>query len=302
MMFASSGGRGILMLFVLSLSMGCSAPTPKVAQPTGGILDLRGYDFSKGQNVPLTGLWEFLPGSLDVPYADFEALGPSLRKVPDLWRGDEAGGHHGHGSGSYHLTVLLPPDTPLLALHYTSASTAFRIEVQGKTVAQVGVPSTDPKTAVAAYRPGFVRLEPVRDRLDIMVRVSNYVYRSGGLWYPIFLGSAESVESIHLSEFAVALVQFTALAVMGSILILLFVLRRKDRYLLFSGLFALVLALRILVTGEYIITRYWPSIPFALMIRLEYFTVSAPFPISPAFFVSLFPQLMGRALKWAPAV
>jgi two-component sensor histidine kinase len=282
--------------------MGCSAPKPDFPQPQGGVLDLRSVDFSKGVRVPLTGSWDFLPGSVDIPLDAFMASHPVQRMVPDLWKGDEAGGTRGHGSGTYHLTVLLPPRTPLLALHYLSAATALQIEVQGKVVVQVGTPSTDPALAVAAYKPGFARLEPAQERLDIMVRVSNYVYRVGGLWYPIFLGSAATIEARHLTELAVALAQSMALTVMGLILLLLYCLRRKEKAYLFSSLLTLLLSLRILVTGQYILTSFWPGIPFDFMIRIEYFTVFVPFSVVAAFFVSLFPRLMDRRLGLAISV
>ncbi len=292
-------GHAAATLLAFLCLAGCSAPGPKTPQSYGGILDLRSYDFGSGESAPLTGQWDFLPGSVDISYEDFMKSPRVLRKVPDLWKADEAGGHRGHGSGTYHLTVLLPASTPPLALHYVSASTAFRIEVQGKAVVQVGVPSSDPRGSRAAYRPGFVRLESVHDRIEIMIRVSNFVYRSGGLWFPIFLGPADEIESIHMAELAAALAQVTALAIMGLILLLLFFLRRKEKALLYGGLFALVMALRISVTSEYILTDFWPLIPFTLLIKLEYLTISLSFATATAFFTSLFPLLLGRLLKWA---
>jgi two-component sensor histidine kinase len=289
---------GFLCALLLGLA-GCSAPAPDGRQPVGGVLDLRDHDFGSGAGVPLTGLWDFLPGSTDIPYQAFKDSPSVPRKVPDLWKGGEAGGSRGHGSGTYHLTVLLPPGTPPLALHYLSASTAFRIEIDGKSLAQVGVPSSDPKEARPAYKPGFARLGPVGERMEVMVRVSNFTYRVGGLWFPVFLGSAESIESTHLSEIAVAIAQSMALAIMGSLLLLLFSLRRQDRAFLFGGLVAVLLALRLLVTGEYIITGIFPGISFDLVIRLEYLTVFAPFPIGTAFFSALFPRLMDRRIALA---
>jgi two-component sensor histidine kinase len=294
--------EGLAVCFFMSFALalaGCSAPKPDSVQAAGGVLDLRKHDFSKGGGVPLTGLWDFLPGSVDSTLGAFMESNPRLRRVPDLWKGEEAGGQKGHGSGTYHLTVLLPPNAPPMALHYLSASTAFRIEVQGSTLVQVGVPSTDPALARAAYKPGFVRLGPVGERMEIMIRVSNYTYRTGGLWFPIFLGSAEAIESIHITEMAITIVQCMALAVMGFLLLLLFYLRRKDRAFLYAGLLALTLAIRVLVTGEYLVTRVWPDIPFALMIKLEYLTFALAVFAGTAFFTSLFPLLMSRRMKWA---
>jgi two-component sensor histidine kinase len=291
----------LLAAAALSLASlaGCVAPSAKTPQSSGGVLDLRGYRFDLGESAPLSGQWDFIPASLDATLEDFAKPGIAQRRVPDLWNSDEAGGRGGKGYASYHLTVLLPPDAPKLAFHYLSCSTAFRIEVDGKEIVQVGVPSADPRSARAAYRPGFVRLGDLGDRMEIVVRVSNYAYRSGGMWYPLFLGESSAVEAKHHREFAVALAQATALFVMGAILLVLFGLRRKDRALLYNGLFAFVMTLRVLVTGEYILTDFWPSIPFELLVKLEYLTVSLSFPAATAFFAALFPDLVSRRLRRA---
>jgi two-component system, sensor histidine kinase ChiS len=278
--------------------MGCSEPTTiKAPGLSNGVADLRLFDFSKGTSLSLSGQWDFLPGSVDIAYDDFKRSATTLRMVPDLWNGAEAGGTRGHGCGTYHLTLLLPDNAPPLALHYQTASTSFSIEVQGKEVARNGIPSADPGKARPAYRPGFAKLEGARGRVEIMVRVSNYVYRSGGLWYPIVIGPARQVEATHLSELGMAVSQVTALTVMGLILFLIFGLRGREKAILFSALFAMIICLRVLVSGEYLLTLFWPDIPFGLLVRLEYLTVFLPFPTVTAFFTSLLPQMMGRRLK-----
>jgi two-component system, sensor histidine kinase ChiS len=293
--------RGCLAALILPLLplASCAAPKARTPQSEAGVLDLRSYRFDEGETAPLSGQWQYLPGSTDITFEDFLRAPTVLRKVPDLWNGSEGGLSRGHGCGSYRLTVLLPPDAPPLAFHYLSCSTAFRIEVDGRMIVQVGVPSADPKAAVAAYRPGVARIGEVGDRIEIMVRVSNYAYRSGGMWYPIFLGSAAEAQTVHHREFAVTLALATGLFVMGMILLLLFSLRRKDKAILFGGLFALVMTLRVLVTGEYILTDLWSGIPFALLVKLEYFTVFLSFPSGTAFFTSLFPDLLSKRLKRA---
>jgi two-component sensor histidine kinase len=287
----------LLLAVAASIPTGCAAASAGAPRSSRGVLDLRGYRFDLGESAPLSGEWDFIPNSLDASLEDFALPGTAHREVPDLWNADEAGGTGGKGYASYHLTVLLPPDAPKLALHYLSCSTAFGVEVDGAPILQVGVPSADPRTARAAYRPGFARLEGSGERMEIVVRVSNYAYRMGGMWYPLLLGASDAVEANHHLEFAMTLAQSTALLVMGVVLLVLFFLRRKDKPLLFSGLFALVMALRVLVTGEYILTDFWPGIPFGLLVKLEYLTVSLSFPAATAYFAVLYPDLLTRRLK-----
>ncbi len=291
------GTIGLLGLGLLLA--GCSDRSQVEYRAQAGLLDLRNMDFRSGQMVDLNGEWDFVPSDLESPWDTLAQVPHQHREVPDLWKGTEAGGRDGHGVATYHLTVLLPLDRPDLAIRYISASTAFRLEAQGKTLVQVGKPSVRPEDSVAAYRPGAVRLGPVPDRLELTVRVSNYVYRVGGLWFPLDLGQVETAEKDVLVGFAVALGQAVALGAMACILMILFFFRPQERAFLFSGLLAADLAIRVLVTGDYILTALWPGFPFDPMIRIEYLTVFLSFPVATSLFLALIPGFLSR--RWAIA-
>jgi len=288
---------GLISLSLLLL--GCSNFQPERVLAKAGILDLTTLDFRTPQVVALAGEWDFVPGDLTTRWEALKDQKIQHREVPDLWKDQEAGGKDGHGAGSYHLTVLLPLDHPDLAVRYISASTAFRLEAQGKFLVQVGVPALKPEDSVAAYLPGMIRLPEAPDRLELTVRVSNYVYRVGGLWFPLELGPTETLESNVLASFSVALGHTVALGSMAIILLVLFLFRTQEWAFLYSGLLALTLALRVLVTGDYILTRFWPTIPFDLMIRLEYLSVFVCFPIATGLFQALIPGFLKRRWAWA---
>jgi len=277
------------------LVIGCSGPPSPLA--SGGVLDLRSVDFAQTPVVSLNGEWDFVPGDLTSPWSALKDRSPTARAVPDLWKAGEAGGRDGHGAGTYHLTIFLPPHPPL-ALRYISAATAFRLEAQGQALVQVGVPSLTVEGSRPAYRPGTVRL-PEAPTLELSVRVSNQEYRVGGLWFPLDLGPAETIERQYLVAFSIAWGHSVALGVMALILIVLFLLRRQERAFLFSGLLALMLAVRVLVTGDYLVTRFWPNFPFDLMIRIEYLSVFASFPLATGLFQALIPRFLGRKWAWA---
>lgn len=262
-----------------------------------GVLDLRSWDFSRNRTLSLEGYWEFVPGVLDISYDSFTRLDSAERMVPDLWSGLDGGMDKGQGFGVYHLSILLPDNAPPIALNYISASTAFYIESDGERVVQVGVPSRNRETAVAQYKPGTVRLPETGNRIELMVGVSNYVYRSGGLWFPILIGSVDAIEGRYFLDVNSAIIQLTSLTLIGLLMLLLYMLRKKDRSFLFCGIFTLGLALRVLVTGQYLITALFPDIPFALMIKIEYFTVASAFFMGTVYFTSLFPDLMSKKVR-----
>jgi two-component sensor histidine kinase len=272
--------QGTILIAAL-LAGACALHSPPVQK---GQVDLSTRDWGQGP-VVLSGEWGFNEG---------------FRPVPDGWKGADAGGPDGRGWGTYRLKILANPDTPL-ALRYTAVLTAFSLSVNGTQLAQVGHPDRDPRLAVSAYAPGTVRLPAVRE-LDLELFVSNHDYRVGGLWQAPQIGPAQVVEHGQWAEEAAELVLATALGVIGVAALLLFAYRRSATTFAYLGLFAVIIALRSLVTGEYPLVRIVPGLPFDVLIRLEYWTAFLPLPAAAAFFFNLYPGLMPRWARWAMVV
>jgi len=223
------------------------------------------------------------------------------RTVPDTWHGDDAGGPDGRGFGTYHLTVLVPPGSPPLALRWGTAATALALRVNGVEVARVGNPDPDRRRAASAYAPGTVRLAQA-DRLEIEATVSNHDYRVGGLWWAPSLGPAPQVERAQWADEVGSLGLAAALGVIAVTILLLFAYRPSEISFLHLGVFALLIALRALVTGEYLMVRLVPGLPFDVLIRMEYLTAYLPLPSATLFFARYFPGFLPvwlrRTLTW----
>jgi two-component sensor histidine kinase len=271
------------LALALAVLMSCGF-APSSAGPVKGVLDLRTRDWRSGP-VVLAGEWAFEGG---------------FRRVPDTWSGNDAGGPDGRGAGTYRLTVLLA-DAPPLALRYGSVSTAFLVRANGSELVRVGQPDRDPARAASAYAPGTVPL-PSGTRLDLEFFVSNHDYRVGGFWTAPSLGPKDAIEDGQWADEAAALALAVALAVIGVSSLVLFLYRRADQTFLSLGLFALLVALRALVTGEYPMVRILPHLPFDVLIRLEYLSAFLPLPSAAAFFSRFYPGVLNRwgfrALTW----
>jgi len=268
-------------------------PRPRAA---GGLLDLRAWDFKRDGAVSLSGTWVFFPGRLLAPEDAAAATGGQLRSIPDFWKGNDAGERAGRGAGTYRLKILFAETAGDLALRYKTVSTAFRLFANGTEIAHAGSPAVQASEARAGYAPGVVRL-PAASEIDLTVWVSNHEYRTGGMWRAFIIGDQESVVgakrrsdllSFALGGFilAIALSRFS-----------FFVFRKKELSSLFLCLFALVIAFRILVTGEYSITEVFPEIGFDLLIRLEYVTAFLAVPTAGLFFASFFPDESSPLLR-----
>jgi two-component sensor histidine kinase len=174
---------------------------------------------------------------------------------------------------------------------------AFELEVNGETIARAGRPSLDPANAVSTYRPGVSAVEPRDGSLDILLRVSNYLYRNGGFWRAFILGARDSLAANQQKAVYLSIVFSIAVMTLAVNSFILYAFRRKELSYFFFGLFGLLIGLRPIVTGEYAITRFFPAIPFEILVRLEYTTAMLGFPAAVAFFLSFFPFKNTR--KWS---
>jgi two-component sensor histidine kinase len=263
----------------------------------GGLLDLRSWDFERQGAVNLMGQWDFASGVLldDAGAAGFHAW--QTRSVPDFWVKSEGGDRPGTGAGTYRLRVLLPKGAPPLAIRNYTGFNAFELEVSGQTVARAGRPSLSRETAESAYRPGVSPVEPRDGVLDVLIRVSNYEYRGGGIWRPLSLGDRAALTADLQKAIYVAIALTVAIAALSLNSLILWANRRKEKSYFFFALFGFVVALRPLVTGEYALTRIFPAMPFGLLVRLEYATAMLAVPSALAFFLSFFPVEHPR--RWA---
>jgi two-component sensor histidine kinase len=303
-MLRAWGAIAVICCFVALSSCSRFEPgrvAPRGPQAAAGVLDLRDWDFSRQGAVSLGGEWDFAPAALLDSEDAAHYSGWLRRQVPDFWKGGEGGDRAGTGFGTYRLRVLVAPWAPPLAVRNLAGFNAFELEASGLVVARGGKPASDRVSSVSAYNTGVSRVQarlvpaessgaPSFQELELLLRVSNWDYRGGGVWRCLVLGEAgELAASQRRSSNAdVALAATMAALALNSLII--FANRRKERSYLFFAVFGLILALRPLVTGEYVIARLFPDMGFDLLVRLEYVSAMFAVPAAMAFFLSFFPS------------
>ena len=87
-----------IILFA-GLAIGCASQRPPLPSATGGVLDLRSWDFQRDGVVRLKGDWDFFPRVLLRGEAGLLAPRSGERRVPDLWTDKTMGSARGIGAG-----------------------------------------------------------------------------------------------------------------------------------------------------------------------------------------------------------
>ncbi len=287
----------LLVILLSSTAASCDRlqPEDRCPRAVDGVLDLREWDFDRGGALPLSGDWEFYWRELHDPgrFAGRPPKRTGYASLPGIWTDLTVHGAKlpGTGYATYRLVVLLDRARSDLSLRTTTVSSAFALYVNGTMVNRAGTVGTDRACSTPGCMPQVRMIHGApADRLDIVLQVSNFHYRTGGPWRHLRLGRYHELAGEKWAEDLRSVFLFGCLFIMFLYHSALFLIRRQDRQFAYMALFCLLISLRPLFTGEFIITRIFPAIPFDTVIRVLYLSYFFAVPAGNYLFKALYPD------------
>ncbi|MDD4518993.1 MAG: GGDEF domain-containing protein [Limnochordia bacterium] len=266
-----------------------SHPDPLFAQPRAsqGILELPSWDFSQQGSIALRGQWEFYWKQLLAP-ADFASSSPELTgymELPRQWNGYVVDGDRlpGEGYATFRLHVIAPGADRIMALHIPYMGTAYKMWINGELIAENGVVADRKANMVPEYAPLTVHFVSLGETTEILVQISNFHHRRGGMWQPITLGNCATItrgrERRQLwNMFLLGGVFFISIVHLG-----LYLFNRNQRESLYFAIFSLLLGGRTLFLDEILIQRILPGISWEWLLKIEYLAMYLAVPVFAAF-------------------
>jgi two-component system, sensor histidine kinase ChiS len=260
-----------------------------------GIIDLSNFDFNRGGIVKLDGEWEFYWGKL-LTHGDFLQTQPPEKSgfmtIPAAWNGYSVDGKKldGNGFATYRLTVLLSGKTSTLGFRLLDMRTSYSLFADGEKIAFNGTVGTSRAVSTPQYLPMLAIFTPTRDRIEIILQVSNFSHAKGGAFHSIYLGNRNDIHSTQDRNLAFQIFMLGSLLIMAFYHMGMFLLRRNDKSSLYLGVFCLIISIRPLVTGEYYLIQLVPVFNWEMMLKLEYLTLYLGLPVFAMFMNSLFPH------------
>jgi signal transduction histidine kinase len=285
----------------------CMSLPQVVGQPaaTRGVLDLRQYNLKEKGPLSLEGEWRFYWRELIDPAAHADTSGIMVH-VPSAWHQlkGEVPGISSKGYASYHLRILVKPEVENLAFHFTEVFAGSGYYVNGRNIGFNGLPGTNKFQAVFGYTP-TIHVIPVRDTiLNLVIHVSNFEHRSGGLRGSAELGTPMQIMSesakrqyrdyFLLGAFLVIGIYFMGLYLMGARL-----------YILIFSLIGLVMSFRVLILSDTTVySGDW--VTGISRLRLEYLSFDLLVPLFVMMvrliFPNDFPVRLFRIIIWICAL
>lgn len=289
----------LLIFCIAACDSGTVRKNPPVAQK--GVLDLSRWNFQKDGIIELRGEYVFYWNQLldtrlpDPKEADHS---PSYISVPGTWNGHKTDGNPatGHGYATYHLRIVLPGPGQSLALRVNEFQTAATIFVNGRKVYSVGRVSKTPEASKPGLHPEIIKLGPIGTSIDAVFQISNYAHRRGGLAEKIILGTPDQLQHDHLTTIAYNLFILGSILMIGLYYLGIYALRRDQLSSLYFGLFCILIAIRLLTTGERYLLEIIPSIPWEAFYKLEYLSFNLAVPVFVQFIYLLFPDKFSQTV------
>ena len=296
----------ILLLFISFFGQTLLAACVKTEHKTtpvavDGIIDLREWSFKDKGPVSLSGEWRFYWKKLLAPDTGFNSASPldyDLAKVPGAWNGLEIDGKKipGHGFGTYRLRILITPQNEPLAFKFLDMATAFQVFANGRPIFSSGQVGETPQTSIPRLKPGLVEIEGHPATIDLLVHVSNFDHWQGGAWESIRLGAARDITAQYAKNMFVNLFLLGAVVIMGLYHLGLFNNRKTDRSTVYFGIFCLLIAVRILTSGERYILHIIPDLQYDYLQKLVYISFYLSIAVFTLYVKNLFPDEFSKKI------
>jgi hypothetical protein len=170
-------------------------------------------------------------------------------------------------------------------------SSAYRLYANGKLIAQGGEPGTSAAGSHPGYMPGvFVLPDTDTGAMTLHLQISNFDYKKGGAWEPIWLGNYHSLQRERESWMWLSAILTGALFFVGLHHLLMWLFRRKDVTSLYFAIVTIALSLRVTTIDEVFLTIIIPHLPWPLFVKLEYASLLIALGSIILFIRSLYPQ------------
>ncbi len=273
---------------------------PVMPAPLQGELDLRGVQIQDGsETISLHGEWEFYWNQLLTP-ADFRngPFAASYLSVPSSWKNENVAGDSTsrYGYGTYRLQMHLPL-TDIgegKSLFLKSIGSAYRLWIDGREYPGLGQVGRNSREEVVKAHINLVFFQPVRQDTEIVIQVSNFSFREGGINGEVTYGDTSALVPRVLKALLYDMFVIGGFLMIGLYHLVVFVMRRRDISALLVGVLTLGVSSRTLFINGYLSSLLLGIHNWELLVKLEYASELAAFVAAVLLMKRLYAQEVHR--------
>jgi len=262
------------IIFIILPLCSCSKKAAhKKLTVNNGLIDLRNWNFDVDGSINLDGKWEFYWNKLlspkDLGNDSIKATG--YYQVPMYWTKYNGLDLPSKGFATYRLKIKTNGKLQSLGIKAPEIYTEFKLWINGKLIDKHGS-FTDGK--VKFLNPKTYSFASDTNTIDIIIQIKNYSHGNAGIGQSFILGNSDEIYKQRYYAVIKEMVLIGICCFAGLYHIILFLFRKKEKKLLFFGLFCLAIALRTILTGETALMEFFPNLQFALTSRISTISVT----------------------------
>ena len=288
-----------LLVLVMLFAFTCNAHSNTAQQ---GRLNLNNTNFELTGMATLDGEWKFYWKQFLTPEEiNKERITNKLISIPGLWNHNAVHGtnYDRFGYASLAINIKLPDNEKHYFLRLPSLPSAYVLWANGERVASNGVVGTNPIEEQAWTSPKVIPLFIDQAELQLVLHISNYHHKEGGVWRSLVLANSENFFTIRVMPIITDSLLFSFLFFTGLYYLALFIMRRSEWAALYFGLFCLAIASRSILISERILYELIPDLSWSILQMIEHQLFFVCVPIFLWFFYHIYPQQVGRKLPWS---
>ncbi len=263
----------IIITLVLFATAGCKVEK-ETKEIQKAIFEIQNIENDKVYS--LAGDWEFYHNNFIAPEAfhNYSSDTVQYQHVHSDWEDYIVNNKQidAHGYGTFHLKVILPKDNDVYALKINRIYTSYKLWINDTLLVEKGVTGKNAENTVVAITPEVVPFRASQDTNNIVIQVSNFEYKKGGIAKPAYIGKIEAI-SHQGEENLVLMFIFLGTYLLSAIYLLLtsLVYAKSRLANLFFSLMIILNTLFQMANGELYITYFFPNLSWDTLMLLDYF-------------------------------
>jgi len=253
----------IIAFFFTQCSRQYEANQKVIPIATNGIIDASEWDFENDGIIKLNGQWEFYWGEF-FKHNDFidenQPINKNYIDALKYWNNLEIDGKKlpSFGYATYRLQIKINPKykSQIFGFKTNGQSSAYTLYIDDKPILSNGIASETKNGTKHQWFSKIGFFEIKSDIIEVIVHISNFTHRNGGMWNDILFGMQSHIQRERFINVSLDLFWFSAIFFMGLYHLALFIIRKKDKSTLFFGLFCIAMSIRNLMTNERLLAYF----------------------------------------------
>lgn len=291
-----------IIIFFTTLLLNSCFNSDNNNQPVvkNGVADLSRWDFSSSGIIELNGSWEFFCGQLLEPkdFASEFLREKSYINVPDAWddflcNGKKIGSW---AHSTYRLNIITRDNNPIY-IKIMPPNSAYKIWANGVYYGEIGKVAKSQEDEKPEYRLVIYDFEPVDNKIEIVMQVSNYSIYLGGMIIPVIAGHRDNIYGQKNRRIAFDIFMFASLLVISVYYFGLYLMRKSDTSNLFFSIFTFLLSIRAMVTNEMYLYELFPHADWQIMYKIDFITTTLCVPVFIHFIYLIYPGIIKKQIR-----